>query len=248
VLFARAARLGRVKTRLQETYGQEGALLLHRALVADSRALLRRAARCAGAVPYVAWSDHPAVLRRRRAAAPPRPPGDATRRGRARRILRQGPGDLGARLRRVIRRLLEAGHRSVVVIGSDSPTLPAGRVARAAAILDRGGADLVLGPARDGGYYLIGLRDDTPGLFARMPWGGATLCARTLARARRLRLRVARLDPWYDVDRPADLERLSRDITGRKRALAPRTAAVLARLAAGPIGPGRRSRPGSQPT
>ena len=207
VLFARAAIPGRVKTRLEPRLGRSGALRLHAALVADSRALLREAARRGGARAFVALT------------------GGAAGRG----AVTQGRGDLGARLRRVIRALLRAGHPAVVVIGSDSPNLPAARIVRALRRLDRG-ADLVLGPATDGGYYLIGLRSDQPALFARMPWGGPTLLARTLGRAARLDLEVHRLAPFPDVDRPADLDRLRRALRGRNRWRAPRTAACLDRL------------------
>ena len=209
VLFARAARPGRVKTRLEPRLGRRGALLLHRALVADSTSLLKRAAGRCGARAYVAWTGRP-------------------RAGRA--LLRQGGGDLGARLRRVIRRLLRAGHRAVVVIGSDSPALPAARIVRAVRLLDRG-ADLVIGPARDGGYSLGGGRADRPALFERMPWGGDGVAARTLERAARLRLKTRRLPVFFDVDRPADLLRLRRALHGRNRHRAPRTAALLERAA-----------------
>ena len=207
VLFARAARRGRVKTRLEPRLGRRGALLLHQALVADSMSLLNRAAWRCCARAYVAWTGRP-------------------RTGRAR--LRQGGGDLGARLRRVIRRLLRAGHRTVVVIGSDSPALPASRIVRAVHLLERG-ADLVIGPARDGGYYLVGVRSDQPALFERIPWGGGLVAARTLRRAARLRLRTRRLPLFFDVDRPADLLRLRRALRGRNRRRAPRTAALLER-------------------
>ena len=206
VLFARAAVAGRVKTRLEPRLGRAGALRLHAALLADSRDLLRSAARRGGARPYLATTG-------------------AARRG----ALRQGRGDLGARLRRVIRGLLRAGHPAVVAIGSDSPNLPAARVVRALRLLERG-ADLVLGPATDGGYYLIGLRSDQPALFERMPWGGRGLLARTARRAARLGLEVRRLAPFPDVDRPADLARLRRALRGANRRRAPRTAACLERV------------------
>lgn len=205
VMFARSAAPGRVKTRLEPRLGRQGALRLHEALVADSTDLLRLAARRARARPFVAWTGRPP----RRAA-----------------VLRQGSGDLGARLRRVVRRLLCAGHRAVVVIGSDSPALPAARIVRAVRLLERG-ADLVLGPAIDGGYYLIGLRSDQPALFDRMPWGGRRVAARTLERAARLGLRTERLPPYFDVDRPADLVRLRRALSGPRRRRAPRTARLL---------------------
>ena len=131
----------------------------------------------------------------------------------------------GARLRSA----LDAGHaegRRVVLIGTDSPTLPAAIVRRGFARLER--ADCVLGPAMDGGYYLIGARDPLPrSLFARMPWSSGTVGAETLRRAHDAGLRVALLPTWYDVDDEAGLARLAAD---RALLRAPHTRAALLRL------------------
>jgi glycosyltransferase A (GT-A) superfamily protein (DUF2064 family) len=69
-------------------------------------------------------------------------------------------------------------------------------------------ADVVLGPCDDGGYYLIGLRQAVPELFREMPWSTPAVLDETVARVRRLGLRLALLPPWFDVDLGADLERL----------------------------------------
>jgi hypothetical protein len=86
--------------------------------------------------------------------------------------------------------------------------------------------DLVVGPATDGGYYLIGLRARIPQLFEQMAWSTADVLAVTLARARRLRLRTAVLAPTFDVDEPADLDRLQATLARREVDL-PRTAVLL---------------------
>jgi glycosyltransferase A (GT-A) superfamily protein (DUF2064 family) len=110
-----------------------------------------------------------------------------------------------------------------VVIGADAPHVPAARLAEAADAL-AADADLVLGPADDGGYYLIGLRTPTPAVFSGVAWGTSRVLAETLARARGLRPLL--LEPCFDVDTPADLARLS-DVLARGDVALPRTAALL---------------------
>ena len=95
-----------------------------------------------------------------------------------------------------------------VIIGTDSPSLPARLVDEAFAALAR--ADLVLGPTTDGGYYLIGLRSQDSGarmgfLSTGIEWSTERVLEQTIANARRARLRVALLAPWYDVDDDASL-------------------------------------------
>jgi glycosyltransferase A (GT-A) superfamily protein (DUF2064 family) len=94
----------------------------------------------------------------------------------------------------------------VVAIGSDSPTLPVEFVADAFHRLEH--LDCVLGPATDGGYYLIGLRAEQGGLFDGIEWGTPRVIAQTVARAQKSALSLALLPPWYDVDDAADLELL----------------------------------------
>ena len=97
---------------------------------------------------------------------------------------------------------------SAVIIGSDSPDLPSEYICEAFARLERG-ADVVLGPADDGGYYLIGLRVPQPRLLREVPMSTPTVLADTLALARELGLRVDLLPAWYDVDTVAELRRLA---------------------------------------
>ncbi|MHC4090496.1 MAG: TIGR04282 family arsenosugar biosynthesis glycosyltransferase, partial [Planctomycetota bacterium] len=122
----------------------------------------------------------------------------------------QGAGDLGDRLDRCLRRAFDDGAERVICIGTDSPTMPAQTLDQAQHLLDR--ADLVLGPCQDGGFYLLGLRAPAKGLFERVRWGGPHVADRVSRNAARLGLRVAELDPWYDLDRPADLRRAVRDL------------------------------------
>lgn len=119
-----------------------------------------------------------------------------------RRLLPQGPGDLGERLGRVFEALCEGGQPGLVV-GSDCPALTAARIRTAAERL--GHADVVIGPALDGGYYLIGLRRPRPELFADIPWSTASVLEVTRSRAREAGLRVELLETARDLDTPEDL-------------------------------------------
>jgi glycosyltransferase A (GT-A) superfamily protein (DUF2064 family) len=121
------------------------------------------------------------------------------------RTLPQGPGDLGDRMARVLRRLPPG---PVVIVGADIPDLTAAHVAQAFRRL--GDHDWVIGPAEDGGYWLIGARR-RPRLrlpFAGVRWGGPHALADTLAGL--AGARVARLEVLADVDRGADLARVAR--------------------------------------
>jgi glycosyltransferase A (GT-A) superfamily protein (DUF2064 family) len=96
---------------------------------------------------------------------------------------------------------------------SDSPTLPAAYLSAAFTHL-REGADVVLGPCDDGGYYLIGLRQPQSRLLREVPMSTPTVLRDTLAIAEELGLRVALLPTWYDVDTVAELRRLRQELDG----------------------------------
>lgn len=124
------------------------------------------------------------------------------------RLVPQDGVDLGARLDRVLTDLLAEGRAGAVAVDADSPTLPTAYLRRACTVLREGAVDVVIGPCEDGGYYLIGLRAPAPALFRDMPWSTAGVTGETVARARRLGLRLALLPRWFDVDRGEDLVRL----------------------------------------
>lgn len=137
-------------------------------------------------------------------------------------LVPQPHASFGTRLRAALAAGLAVG-RHAVVIGMDSPTLPPDTLRRAFRALER--SDCVLGPARDGGYYLIGSRLALPpSLFSAMPWSTAGVLRETLARARAAGVSVALLRTWYDVDDAAGLSHLRRDAPGLRRALATRAA------------------------
>jgi len=143
------------------------------------------------------------------------------------RMLAVEGADIGECLVGAMGLLFSEGFTRVVAVNSDGPTLPAEYIERAVAMLTN--SDVVLGPAEDGGYYLIGLRQRQPGLFADIAWSSSRVAAQTLERAAALGLTVAQLPSWYDVDTPAELERLRGELVARPLGIAPCTRAFLAR-------------------
>ena len=210
VVFAKAPRAGAVKTRLCPPLSPAAAARLYRCFLLDT---LDRVQAVGSITPVVAY-------------APRRARGffAATRPGML--LLPQGGGDLGARMARVVERLLARGFAAVVILGADSPTLPLSHLRAAIRLLDSATADGVIGPSEDGGYYLIGLRGPCPVLFAGVSWGTGRVLAQTLAKARRAGRRLRLLPRWYDVDTVADLRRLAGELR-RTRGRAPRTRRLL---------------------
>ena len=129
-------------------------------------------------------------------------------------FLPQRGATLGDRMRDGISDLLRLGFDAVAVIGSDLPTLPSAHVTTAFEVLARRPDALVLGPAEDGGYYLIGVTRSRPELFERIPWGTSQVLEHTCKAAEALGIAVETTSHWYDVDSAADLRRLRRGVTG----------------------------------
>jgi hypothetical protein len=113
--------------------------------------------------------------------------------------------NFGIRLHHAIQHVQQRGYSHVLTIGTDSPSLPVAYLNRAAAALHR--HDLVLGPATDGGYYLIGLKSAAPELFTGIDWSTERVLQQTLQRAEQARLSVHQLPVWYDIDDLAALQR-----------------------------------------
>lgn len=190
IILSREPRPGHTKTRLIPLLGPEGAAHLAAELLRGTfhtaRELARRRGTCIEA--RIAGLDTSGPTRR-------------LARGLA--LRDQGAGDLGERMRRAAAQALAGPFDRVVLIGSDCPHLAPDHIADAFDALD--GADLALGPATDGGYYLIGVRADHAELFAGIPWGTGDVLMRTMEKARALGLRVKLLPTLSDLDRPADL-------------------------------------------
>src|SRR5262249_18288534 len=128
----------------------------------------------------------------------------------------QADGDLGQRLSDFFTRQLEGGAGAVAAVGADSPTLPVEYVTRAFDELGR--ADVVLGPATDGGYYLVGCGPCLPPLFEGIRWSTGHVLADTVAHLADPRWRLSLLPPWYDVDTPSDWALLAGHLAALRRA------------------------------
>jgi hypothetical protein len=189
-VMAKAPRAGLVKTRLCPPLSPDEAAELAGAFLLDAVDLVRSVAAARPAMVYAPLEARAFF----HALAP-----DFT-------LVAQRGDDLGARLSHAFEDLLADGAPGAIVIGSDVPTLPS---AVLEAALERlAGADLVLGPSEDGGYYLIGLREPRASLFADMAWSTEDVFEETMCRAGALGLDVGLLPAWFDVDTAADLERL----------------------------------------
>jgi len=135
----------------------------------------------------------------------------------------------GRCLLQAIDTLLAQGYNAAVVLNSDSPTLPTDYLIRTAALLAAPGDRAVLGPAEDGGYYLLGLKQAHAHMFADIAWSSEHVAAQTRARAAEIGLELVEVPPWYDVDDEAALDRLVAElIRDDEQSLALATARFLA--------------------
>jgi len=213
LLFTKPARAGRVKTRLIGDLTAAQAAELHAAFLADLLARLS----CGSFGLDLAWAVEPDE-----AAPEGFWPGVGS--------VRQVGADLGERLYAALAEAA-AGAAAVAALGSDHPTIEVALVERAFAAVE-GGAQVVLGPAEDGGYYLIALAAGAVRrrLFEEVPWSTPGVLAATLARCAELGLTVELLPAAADVDTPADLARLSSCLAadGQQAASCPRTRRLLA--------------------
>jgi hypothetical protein len=135
-------------------------------------------------------------------------------------MLAQRGADLGERLLGATEDLLAAGYRGVCLINSDSPTLPASLLAQTMAALRQPGERIVVGPAIDGGYYLIGLNRAYAALFRGVAWSTSHVLAQTLARVASLGVPLSLLPLWYDVDDIGSLQLLLHELFGGARPVA----------------------------
>jgi len=192
IVFAKAPVPGAVKTRLAPALGPWRAARLHATLV--ERALKTAVAARVGRVElHVAPRRRNGFFRflQERTGVP---------------VVEQKGASLGERMATAFERALRR-HRFIVLIGSDCPALRTADLRRAFRLL-RGPADVVLAPAEDGGYVLIGLRRPRPDLFDAIAWGEASVFESTVRRVEAQGLALCTLRTLWDVDRPHDLERL----------------------------------------
>jgi rSAM/selenodomain-associated transferase 1 len=199
MVFAKAPLAGRVKTRLSPPLPAALAARLHDAFVRDTLESLHSLDISADLelhidIPTDAWPDI-AVPRKL-----------------------QHEGDLGLKMLQALDDALKAGRERVMIVGSDSPTLPPDHLG----LLLRAPEDVALGPTLDGGFYAIACTRVHPRMFDDIAWSAPDTLDRTVRALRACGLTVSQGAAWYDVDTPEDLERLAADPR-----LSPRTATIL---------------------
>lgn len=213
VLMAKAPLPGCAKTRLIPRLGKEGAARLAECMLLDRLESLRKVS-----------------VRRFLAFSPDAARGYFRETGRrAYRLFSQGRGSLGERLTRIARKLMEQGFARIVFVGADSPLMRLSVIRQAFRELRRG-MDMVISPAQDGGYTLIGISRFFPEIFQEIPWGGQAVFKTTLFRARRLHLKIGILPAGFDVDVPQDLEKLKRSLRRRRASSSKRVFDFLTQL------------------
>ena len=201
-VLAKAPRSGFVKTRLTSQYTPDEATEVHRWCVEELLSRLKK-------YPLTLYVDHPHPFWAQFES-------QLT-------ISSQSSGDLGRRLITVLER--EDPHlesASMIILGTDSPTLPYTLIDQAISDLtDPDGPEVVIGPACDGGYYLIGIGAQCLNtqiwrpLFQEIDWGTDRVLDQTLERAHEANLTLSLLPYWYDIDTPEDLDRLIQQRTAR---------------------------------
>jgi len=191
ILFARFPESGKVKTRLIPSLGAEGAAREHRLMVEHTVTQARLWQQASGGRVCLAYSGGKVAQWRAWL-------------GNDFNLLAQTPQDLGAKLIHAVGWAFAQGAQRVVVVGSDCPKLRPRHIQKAFSALET--KDLVLGPAHDGGYYLIGQRFLEPGLFTQVPWSTSRVFSQTQKNAKALRWRTAVLETLSDVDTPRDLK------------------------------------------
>lgn len=222
IIFAKAPVPGQVKTRLCPPLTPDEAATLHgsfvldtlertKAAIASERLSVDRYIACFPSASLVFFK----ILEERHGV----------------RLLNQAGDDLGQRMHQAFADLFGRGYRKVFIVGTDVPTLPFSVYQQAVSLIES--HDLVLGPATDGGYYLIGLKRPVPELFADVPWSTVDVLAVTRRNASRLGLTVGLVKEWHDIDAPEDLRALIRDCTQdmkrrkHERVFSARTAGTL---------------------
>jgi rSAM/selenodomain-associated transferase 1 len=222
-IMAKAPRVGDAKTRLVPPLSPEQAAALSACFIRDAAENIAAAAQQIPVDGYIAFAPPDAAAELRPLLAQDT------------RLLPSRRQGLGASLHDAAADLLGAGYGAVCLVNSDSPTLPTSILTDAARALALPGDRLILGPAEDGGYYLIGLKQTHRRLFEDVAWSTPRVLAQTEERAREIGLAATRLPVWYDVDDMGSLRRLNaqlRQATADGPAIHParHTAAFLRRL------------------
>ena len=212
IIMARYPEAGKTKTRLARTLGDEEVAGLYRAFLTDL------ARRFAGPRYALHWAYTPADVDYQAFVQTLAP-----EQAQYMHSFPQQGNDFGARLHAAFQWTHQRGYRRTILIGSDSPQIGSELIAEAEAVLDD--ADVVLGPAEDGGYYLIAMRQPHD-VFSGIPMSTDVVARMTLESAARQNLTTRLLDPLFDIDELPDLLRLAH-LLDINSALAPETAIYL---------------------
>jgi len=183
---------GAVKTRLSPPLPLEKAADLYSCMLQDT---LEMALSFSGITPFIFFQDDPGAADYFEAVATQI------------RSLPQRGEDLGMRMRNAFEEVFRLGYAKVAIIGTDSPDLPREYIFEAFTLLENEHAELVFGPAEDGGYYLLAMKRVWEELFRGLPWSSAELLAASVEKAEALCLGASFLPAWHDVDTEADLHR-----------------------------------------
>ena len=200
MVFVKFPTPGRVKTRIAESLGAEEAARIYRELVARVAAqVVPSEAEDPGWAIWIVFDPPEAESSVRGWLEPPFG-------GAIAHYEPQIPGGLGERLAAAFRAGFAAGFDRVAAIGTDCVDLTAQGIRQGWCTLDE--SDVVFGPADDGGYYLVGLKQECPALFEGVPWSSAQTLAASRAKAERLGLRIGELETLTDVDQVEQWEAL----------------------------------------
>jgi rSAM/selenodomain-associated transferase 1 len=216
--MAKAPVAGQVKTRLLPALTPDEAAELSRALLVDQ---LNHLSGLNSAELYLAFAPEDARAMMTE-LVPPRF-----------RLFAQRGDDLGARMNGVFDWLRAKGHRNMILIGGDLPPVPLRNLVEAFRALEVAGERVVLGPSRDGGYYLVGMNRLTPQIFDGMTWSHDRVLAQTTAKLSASRIEFQLLPTWFDIDTIEDLRELKSHIGPECRAAMKQTLDLLRHLRIG---------------
>jgi rSAM/selenodomain-associated transferase 1 len=214
LVFAKTPKPGKVKTRLLAAVSADVAAALHAACIEDTLRVVRKMRGCDAFVFAAGGTGYFRRLVKKQ--------GSSARM----QVLPQRGSDLGARMENAFRKCFAMGFREVVVIGTDAPWMGVERVRRAFAELKAN--EVVIGPAEDGGYYLLGMRKMVAEIFQGIPWGTERVLELTLEVIAEQKVRGKLLRRDFDLDRPEDLKRAAGMLKRRPR-VASALAAVIGR-------------------
>jgi uncharacterized protein len=214
-IMAKAPLAGQVKTRLLPALTAQEAAELSRSLLVDQ---LNQLQKLDATDFYLFFAPDEARLLMRELAPP------------CFCLLPQQGDDLGARMAAVFAKLAQIGHKSIVLMGGDLPPVPLRYFTDAYAFLDAANQCVVLGPSRDGGYYLVGCNQPVPEIFQGMTWSHSQVLAQTRDKLTSLQIDYHLLASWFDVDTPDDLRYLESILDASLEQRMPKTLSLLRRL------------------